>query len=36
MPGWFYEVELEYTGADLRPEIASGPSDEGRNPLYLK
>jgi len=36
MPGWFYEVELERESGPLRPGTETGPSDEGRNPLYLE
>jgi len=36
LPGWFYEVDMEFEDAERRPAIAAGPGDEGRNPLYLE
>ena len=35
-PGWLRQVELELQDEDRRPVVASGPGDEGRNPLYLQ
>lgn len=35
LPGWLYEVEAEMEDADRRPAIATGPGDDGRNPLYV-
>lgn len=36
LPGWLYEVEAELEDADGRAGVATGPGDEGRNPLYLE
>jgi len=35
-PGWLNEVEMELEDEARLPEIAAGPGDEGRNPIYLE
>jgi hypothetical protein len=34
LPGWLYDVEMEFEDAARRPAVGAGPGDDGRNPLY--